>query len=194
MPGTYTLPPIQAAADGVVMDADGTQRRLFDYMGDRHVLLSFVYTKCTDSKGCPLATAILQLVERALEEEPELSGSIRLVTLSFDPERDTPEAMREYASHASNDYLDTKWNERPWVFLTTSSPAEVQPILDGFGQYIVPEINESGEWTGDFSHVLKVYLIDPQRRVRNIYSSSFIHPATTINDLKTLLMEAAGTG
>ena len=191
-PGTYELPPIQNAADGVVLDADGTQRRLFDYMGDRHVLLSFVYTRCTDSKGCPLATAMLQLVDRALEEEPELARSVRLVTLTFDPVRDTPETMRDYASHADRDYVGTPWDERPWVFLTTSSVDEVQPILDGYGQYIVPELDESGNPTGDFTHVLKLYLIDTERRVRNIYSSGFIHPATTINDLKTLLMEEAG--
>ena len=62
-PGSYALPPIQAAADGSVVDADGATRRLFDYLGDRHVLLSFVYTNCSDAQGCPLATAIFHLIE-----------------------------------------------------------------------------------------------------------------------------------
>ncbi len=188
--GTYDLPAIQAAVDGPVVDADGTKRNLFDYMGDRHVFLSLMYTSCTDGKGCPLARGVFHMMEGEIEAEPELAENVRLVTLSFDPERDTPEVMRKYAAQ---DYVETMWKERPWVFLTTTSPAEIQPILVGYGQYVVPEYDESGEPTGDLSHVLKVFLIDRQRRVRNIYSSSFIHPTIAINDLRTLLMEDAGS-
>ena len=115
-----------------------------------------------------------------LETEPELADSVRLITMSFDPERDTPDVMRRYAAQ---DHVDTRWEARPWVFLTASSLSELQPILDGYGQYVVEEIDEAGNVTGNFSHVLKVFLIDRQRRVRNIYSSSFLHPAIAINDL-----------
>jgi cytochrome c peroxidase len=191
-PGSYRLPPIQAAADGAVLDTDGTRRRLYDYLGDRYVLLSFVYTRCTDSEGCPLATGVLEMVREALREEPELAPYVRLVTLSFDPERDDPEVMRRYSLHAGPDAAAA--GPRPWVFLTTASAADLRPILDGYGQAIVPEIDASGRPTGDFTHVLKVYLVDRQRRVRNIYSTSFLHPATAINDLKTLWLEDRGRG
>ena len=97
--------------------------------------------------------------------------------------------MRRYAAQ---DYVDARWDARRWVFLTTASRSELQPILDGYGQYVVPEIDESGEPTGDLAHLLKIFLIDRQRRVRNIYSSSYVHPAVAVNDLKTLLMEDAG--
>ena len=184
-PGTYELPPIQEAADGSVIDADGSARRLFDYMGDKYVLLSFVYTRCSNPIGCPLATRTLDEVERGLEAEPDLAERVRLVTLSFDPERDSAEQMLRYAAR---EYVDTRWDARGWSFLTTESWDELQPILDGYGQYIVPEIDESGEPTGDFSHVLKVFLIDRERRVRNIYSSGYLHAALAINDVKTLIM------
>jgi cytochrome c peroxidase len=185
-PGSYELPTIQAAADGVVIDADGTERRIFDYMGDRYVLLSFIYTRCRMPKGCPLATATLEQIEAGLAAEPSLAGRTRLISLSFDPERDTPDAMLRYAAR---DYESTEWRERPWSFLTTGSWKELQPILDGYGQYVVREIDEEGKLTGDFSHLLKVFLVDRQRRVRNIYSSDYIHPVLAINDLKTLMMQ-----
>ena len=187
--GSYRLPPIQAAADGAVIDADGSRRRLSEYLGDRHVFLSFVYTRCKVAKACPLATATLHGIKRKLEAEPELADQVRFITLSFDPERDTPEVMRRFAPRG---YTDTALEARPWVFLTTSSRAELQPILDGYGQYVVPELDPSGEPTGDFLHVLKIFLIDRERQVRNIYSSGFIHPTLAINDLKTLLLEEAG--
>ncbi len=188
-PGSYALPPIQPAADGAVIDADGTPRRLFDYLGDRDILLSFVYTRCTDTEGCPLATGVLEMVREGLAKDPELAAMVRLVTLSFDPERDSPGAMRRYALHAGGIDPGTRWNERPWVFLTTASRARLQPILDGYGQSVVRELDAAGRPTGDFTHVLKVFLIDRRKRVRNIYSTSFLHPAIALNDLKTLALE-----
>jgi len=184
-PGSYELPIIQSAVDGTVLDADGTRRRLFDYLGDKHALLSFIYLNCTDGKGCPLATANLHMIRQDLEADPELVDRVRLISLSFDPERDTPEAM---LPHGGPDYLNSEWNERLWALLTTAAGPDIQPILDGFNQYIVREIDEAGNETGTFSHVLKVFLIDRQLQVRNVYSSSFLHPAIAINDLKTLVM------
>jgi cytochrome c peroxidase len=187
--GSYHLPPIQDAADGKVVDADGSERRLFDYMGDRYVLLSFIYTSCRLSEGCPLATAVFHRVMREMDGTAELAGKVRLISLSFDPERDTPEEMRRYAPPG---YLKIPGEDRDWVFLTTRSRSELQPILDDYGQYIVPEVDEAGEPTGDIAHLLKVFLIDRQRRVRNIYSSGYLHPTVALNDLKTLLLEDAG--
>ena len=53
----------------------------------------------------------------------------------------------------------------------------------------MPEVDEEGRFTGNFTHVLKVFLVDRERQVRNIYSSEFLHPAVALNDIKTLLLE-----
>lgn len=189
-PGSYALPPIQEAVDGTILDADGVTRRLLDYTGDKVVLLSFVYTSCADGKGCPLATAVFHMVAEEMDEDPELRDNLRLVTLSFDPERDTPQVMREYVADKS--YLDTPWDSRPWALLTSAANAEIEPILEGFGQFVVREIDENGEPTDRFTHVLKVFLIDRERQVRNIYSSSFLRPRVAINDVKTILLQEDG--
>jgi cytochrome oxidase Cu insertion factor (SCO1/SenC/PrrC family) len=55
-PGSYRLPPIQQAVDGDVVDADGREHNLFELMEDKYVVLSFIFTTCSDLKGCPLAT------------------------------------------------------------------------------------------------------------------------------------------
>jgi cytochrome c peroxidase len=187
-PGSYALPPIQAASDGTVLDESGHQRRLFDYLGDRYVLLSFIYTRCSTVKGCPLATAVFQMLRNRLDEEPRMAGRVRLVTLSFDPERDTPEIMHRYASSVG---MKSHGQAETWTFLTTPSRGDLEPILDGYGQYVIRELDADGRFTGDRSHLLKVFLIDRERRVRQIYSSDFLHPALVINDVKTLMMEAA---
>ena len=187
-PGGYSLPPIQAACDGTVLDESGLRRRLFDYLGDRYVLLSFIYTRCSAVKGCPLATAVFQMLRNRLDEEPTIVGRVRLVTLSFDPEGDTPETMRRYASSLG---VQSHGQAETWTFLTTPSRDDLEPILDGYGQYVIRELDADGRFTGNRSHMLKVFLIDRERRVRQIYSSDFLHPALVINDVKTLMMEAA---
>ena len=51
------------------------------------------------------------------------------------------------------------------------------------------ELSEAGRPLGTMSHLLRVYLIDAQKRIRNIYSVSFLHADTLANDVRTLLME-----
>ena len=171
------------AADGRVLLEDATSADLFDLMGDRFVLLSFVYTRCTDVNGCPLAKAVFHLVRSRLKERPDLAAAARLVSVSFDPDNDTPEVMRAYGP-ASDDGVE-------WLFLTTRGRADLQPILDGYGQHTLREYDHNGDYTGEFAHLLRVFLIDRDRRVRNIYSTGFLHPDILMNDLETLLLESS---
>lgn len=183
-PGRYRLPPIQPAADGEVLLDTGRRFRLHRVFGDdRVVFLSFIYTVCPDVHGCPLASFVLQRIHRKLQLSPDLAGRIRLVSLSFDPETDSPEVMREYArqfdAHDSDD----------WVFLTGESMEALQPLLDAYGQGVGRIHDEQGRYTGHIAHVLRVYLIDTRKRIRNIYNVSFLHPDILLADARTLLME-----
>jgi cytochrome c peroxidase len=186
-PGSYRLPVLSAAADGAAVAAGGEPVSLHTLFAGKISLLSFMYTQCSDARGCPLATRVLHEVEGAMHDDPALRENLRLVSLSFDPRRDTPEVMTGYAGGSAA-------RDSGWQFLTTASPEDLQAILDGYGQYVVPERNARGEPTGNFSHVLKVFLIDRQQRVRNIYSVSFLHPALVVNDVKTLLLEEQDAG
>jgi cytochrome c peroxidase len=181
-PGSYALPPLRPAADGDVLTSEGTPTTLHALFGDRVVLLSFIFTSCSDVSGCPLATAVLHRVDRRLRDEPELAGALRLVSLSFDPERDTPEVMRRYGESFSGETLD-------WRFVTTRSAGELAPILEAYGQSLSRDYDEEGRYLGSISHILRVFLIDRMQRIRNIYSVSFLHPDTLIGDVKTVLME-----
>jgi cytochrome c peroxidase len=189
-PGSYRLPSIQKGADGIVLDADGREHSLFGLMADRYVLLSFIYTGCYDPKGCPLAIFTLDTVREELEKDPTVSGKLLLITLSFDPEKDTPKVMQEFAETHG---FEVSRMRRKWLFLTTSSKKRLLPILDGYGQYVVHEYDDHGRPTGGYSHVLKVFLIDPDRKVRNIYSTGFLYPELIINDIKTLILEREKT-
>ncbi|MDD1623137.1 MAG: SCO family protein [Methylococcaceae bacterium] len=179
-PGSYTLPVLGSAADGKVLDTLGNALTLHSLMGDKVVLLSFIYSTCSDVNGCPLATAVLHKIKNRLKKEPELAEKLRLLTLSFNPEHDTPEMMQRYGQELQDKGVE-------WRFLTTQSEQDLQPILAHYKQNIQKVYDAQGQFTGTFSHILRVYLIDKNKQLRNIYSVAFLHPDTLINDIKTLL-------
>lgn len=183
-PGTYELPPIMDAPDGTVVGVDGSRHRLHEYLRGHVTLLSFMYTRCRDPRGCPLAFDTLLDLKEAMATEPGAGRDVRFVSLSFDPEHDTPSAMRRYGSHVIG-------GPGPrWTFLTTPSSRALRPLLDGFGQDVDPGRDPSTDrLDGTLSHVLKVFLIDERLRVREIYSTSFLVMGVLRNDIETLRME-----
>ena len=177
LPGSYALPPLGRAADGDLLDGRGRATQLHQLLDGRIAVLSFIYTTCSDINGCPLATHVLRGVQDRLLDAPSLHGQVRLISLSFDPERDTPSVLARYGGYFKAPGFD-------WRFLTTRSQAELAPVLDAYGQWVIRDPDE-----GALSHLLRVYLIDREKRIRNIYSVSFLHADTLLNDIRTLLME-----
>ena len=186
-PGSYRLPPLWGAGDGEVLDEQGRPLRLHDLLGDRLVVLSFIYTTCPDVNGCPLASYVLKRLSERLAATEGLADQVRLISLSFDPHYDRPEVMDAYGARFRQPEVD-------WRFLTTRSVAELDPLLQAYDQWVIRDTDEEGNPLGTMSHLLRVYLIDRHKQVRNIYSVSFLHADTVANDMTTLMMETGGTG
>jgi protein SCO1 len=184
-PGTYELHRIMRAPDGRVLTVDGRLDRLSRFTQGRITLLGFIYTTCIDPEGCPLAYQVFDRVKAEIQATPALAGKVQLVTLSFDPARDSPEVMKHYAGSR----LEEEGGLR-WLFLTTPSAEDLMPLVEGFGQDVRYSVNRStGRAVRELSHVLKVFLIDPSGYVREIYTSVFLHPRSILNDIQTLLLE-----
>ena len=67
----------------------------------------------------------------------------------------------------------------PWYFLTTRSARALMPLVEGFGQDVRHTVDRSsGRPRRELSHVLKVFLIDRAGFIREIYTSTFLHPQT----------------
>src|ERR1700730_16179451 len=182
VPGTYTLHSIMRAPGGQVVDLDGRDRRLAEYTTGKITLLSFVYTRCRDAWGCPLAYRVFDAVGTAIERSPALRARVRLVTLSFDPRHDTPAVMRQYAGEQSTRGLD-------WRFLTTPSEHALLPLLRGFGQDVRAPVTGGPDEPEQLTHTLKVFLIDPRGVVREIYSTAYLYPEVVVADIETLRLE-----
>jgi cytochrome c peroxidase len=185
--GSYALPPLGHATDGEVLDVDGKPRWLYDLYGDSYVLLAFIYSSCSDVNGCPLTSHVFYQIKAAMKKDPEIAQHLKLISLSFDPETDTPEVMALYSNN-----FRYAGNQGEWQFVTTASEQNLAPILKAYNQDIQREYTSDGRYTGAYSHLLRVFLIDPERRIRNIYSVAFLHQGLILNDFKTLLHEARG--
>ena len=182
-PGSYTLPVIKAAADGELLNADGKPRRLSELTRGRITVLSFIYTRCAAKRACPYATGVLMEIHRVSAEDAALAKALRLVSMSFDPENDTPERMAGFSGLASE-----FTNAAPWHFMTTRSQTELQPILKAYGQAVDKKQNPL-DITGPLNHTLRVFLIDGAGNIRNIYSSETLDLRLVLADVRTLMLE-----
>lgn len=179
LPGTYELPPLGPAADGTLLDSSGNAVTLHELFDGKTVVLSFVYTTCPDVNGCPLATFVLGQVQRRLAADPAMRSRVRLVTVSFDPINDTPDVMEEYGRHFVTGAVD-------WRFLTAASQASLDPVLERYDQSVIRSRGADGTASSTISHILRVYLIDADKRIRNIYSPSFLHADVLSADIRTV--------
>ena len=181
IPGSYQLYNIGKAGDGEVVDGTGDSVRLHEIMDGKITLLSFIYSNCTDTNGCPLATSVFYKIQEKLKMDKKVLSKLKMISLSFDPEYDTPEIMNLYGKDLS--FIDADWS-----FLTTDSSRKLDPILSEYDQPVIRKYTENGEYAGVQSHLLRVFLIDDNKLIRNVYNVDFLHPDLLINDIKTLLL------
>jgi cytochrome oxidase Cu insertion factor (SCO1/SenC/PrrC family) len=172
--GSYELPPITRVDEHTLLDETGKAAPLLAWKPGEAALVSFVYLSCPDA--CPTATATLAALDAKLAERPALARRVRLLTVSFDPARDTPERMAALRRGLAP--------RGRWDFATAASPAAIRPVLDDFGQDAAPLPDDQAE---RIAHVLKVFLVDGEGRVRNVYSSGFLDVRLLLADLETVL-------
>lgn len=181
-PGSYKLPPIDRVGNHRLLDSSGTPVDLATLTAGKIAVVSFMYTSCTDVGGCPLAAAVLQQVDQLLAKRPELAKQVVLLSVSFDVERDRPEHLAMIRKGLAP--------QTDWRFLTAANQGDLQGVLTDFHQPVAKLWDENGKWSGLFRHVLKVYLIDAQHQVRNIYSTGLFSAQLVLNDIETVLMGA----
>jgi protein SCO1/2 len=181
-PGSYTLPVIKPAGGGQLLDITGKTVELSALARDKISIVSFIYTGCSMEKGCPYSMSTLFDIFHTSEKVSGLAKNATLITISFDPEHDTPEAMAAYGTAAIADKSRDK--KIPWHFLTAPSQRKLAPILKAYGQ----SINRQPA-SGTIDHLLRLYLVDRKGQVRNIYGLGFMDPRLLYADIYTLLME-----
>ncbi len=110
--------------DDILTDQDGQQLRFYtDLLRNHTVLINVVFTHCDDA--CPLMTRLLRQVRGHLGDE--FGSEIYFLSLSIDPQRDTPQDMKAFAQRHQVD-------EPGWRFLVADE-ATMQEVLGRLGQW-----------------------------------------------------------
>ena len=185
VPGSYALPVIKVAPDGAIIDSTGKASNLRELTHGRITVLSFIYTRCAAPKACPYASGVFSQLHTLSTDNNVLAKNMRLVSLSFDPDYDTPQRLATYSEGMRDEKSGCEWR-----FATAKSRAELDSVLNGYGQAVDKRSNPNDP-QGPLYHILRVFLIDRESRIRNIYSSATLDPRLVLVDVKTLLLEEA---
>jgi protein SCO1 len=114
--------------DVMLTDQDGRKISLLAMLeGEEPVMLNFIFTTCTTI--CPVLSASFTQTQKVLGPD---AGNLRMISISIDPEHDTPEKLREYAQ---------RFHARPgWMFLTGDRD-DITAVLRAFDAYRRDKMN-----------------------------------------------------
>ena len=162
------LPELGEAAEFRLTDQSGRSVRLSDYRG-KVVLVNFMFTKCPDY--CPTLTAVLANVQDSLMREG-LGDRVQLLSITVDPENDTPELLRRFAAAM---HVDTS----AWDFLTGSGD-EIEDVSEAYGVFFARSAS------GSVDHNLLTTVIDRSGKMRVQYLGEQFDPEELLSDIRNL--------
>jgi protein SCO1/2 len=168
------LADIGPAPRTVLVGSSGKSFDLASLKG-KVVVVSFVYTTCNGA--CPATTRALSNIQKALEQAKLWGKSVEFVSISLDPERDTPDVLNRYARLFNADLPN-------WHFLT-GTRSDVQSVIAAWGMWA--KIGPAGV----LDHPSRIFLVDTQGRQREIYSLEFLKNDTVREDVVELLSEVS---
>lgn len=165
--------------DFELVNQDGSRIHLKQYRGQA-LALTFVYTRCPQPDQCTLMSTNFATIDRELQTQPDVYAKTHLLTISFDPDYDTPKVMRSYGASHTARYSDEKFQH--WVF-ATGTAEQVKRIAEYFGLRYFHD-TESGQ--DQVIHSLRTAVIDSNGKLVKLYRGNEWKPQEISDDLKSL--------
>ncbi|HXG56275.1 MAG TPA: SCO family protein [Vicinamibacterales bacterium] len=170
-PGVRMLEPGAEAPETRFVDQAGRARQLSEWRGTT-VAVTFVYTRCPLPDFCPLMDRHFASVQRAVLQDASLARSVHLLSVSVDPDYDTPAVLRDHARRAGAD-------PRTWTWLT-GPRGVIAPFAHAFGVSTIRD----GTSTTEIVHNLRTAVIDRHGMIASIVSGNDWTPDTLLADLR----------
>lgn len=166
------LPAIKQAPDFTLKNLRGEEVR-FSQLNGKVRLVEFLFTNCPDV--CPLTTLNMVKVQRELQKKNRFGSKVAFVSISFDPQRDTPEVLQKYAASMGMD-------SNGWTVLR-GTEEETERVVKAFN-ILVQKTPD-----GSFIHSTRsLFLIDASGQIRKIYSmGSEMNNDEVLKDIAELL-------
>jgi len=152
---------------------NGRRIRLSDYRG-KTLLITFFYTRCPLNDYCPRVNGNFAALDKTLAQTPELYAQTHLLSISFDPQHDTPAVLRSYGGAYTERYSNEDFSH--WEFATAPA-AEMKQLAEFFGVFY--------EQDGDrITHSLSTAVIAPDGTIKAWYPGNNWHPAELLAAVK----------
>ena len=168
-----------AIPDFQLVNQDGKPIHLSQYAG-KTLALTFVYTRCPQPDQCTLMSNNFAAIDQELQKQPDVYAKTHLLTISFDPDYDSPKVMRSYGAAHTGRYSDETFQH--WEFATGSTD-QVKGIAQFFGLRYFHD-TESGE--DQVIHSLRTAVIGPDGKLVKLYRGNEWKPAEIVSDLQSL--------
>jgi protein SCO1/2 len=165
------LPIIGEAPDFDLTSQDGKRVTLNDFRG-KVLAVTFIFTNCPDI--CPTLTLNMAQVQAKLGAD--FGRTIAFVSITIDPERDTPEVLKDYADAFGADL-------NAWAFLT-GDPAALKKVEQGYGVFAEKAVG------GGIDHTLLTSIVDKRGVLRVQYIGYRFDLEEFRSDLVSLVGEA----
>lgn len=172
--------PGDEVPDYRLVNQDGKAIRVHDYKG-KAVVLTFIYTRCQDPGQCSLMSSNFATIDQELQKQPELYQKTHLLSISFDPEYDTPKVLRSYGAAYTGKYSAETFAH--WDFASGSAD-EVKGIAQFFGMRYY---TDSSKGTEQVMHSLRTAVIGPDSKVIKVYRGNEWKPDEIMRDIQGLL-------
>lgn len=166
----FQLTDVTGAAFGKALalnDHNGKGRTLADFRG-KVVVVFFGFTQCPDV--CP--TTLSEMAKIAKELGPDVD-KLQVLFVSVDPERDTPELLKQYVTAFNPSFLGMVGDAEATTRVTKE-----------FKIYVQKQPNRNGGYSVD--HSAGTYILDQQGRLR-LFAQYGVNPAWLLNDIRTLV-------
>jgi len=179
-PDAPTGPEIGSSVPNVwFTNQDGARVEIGDYEG-KALLVTFVYTRCPLLEFCPRMNGHFGALEEALAAEPSLYAKTHLLTVSFDPEFDTPELLRAFALQQPAVSDDTFSH---WEFVT-GTHEQVREI-----GYYLGLTYRNDDALEQIVHNLRTALVGPDGTLSKLYRGNEWTPEEALADISVLVSE-----
>ncbi len=162
--------------DFALIDQNNQPIRTGQYKG-KVLLLTFIYTRCPIPEYCTLMSNNFSKVEQELQKQPELFEKTRLLSISIDPDYDTPAVLRSYGASHTGRFGDETFSH--WAF-ATGTKEQVKEVAQFFGLHYYPEKDE-------IVHGLRTAIIAPDGKVHRIYRGNEWKPEEVLQDIEMVL-------
>jgi protein SCO1 len=149
----------QPVRDAELTDENGRRRSLKDWRG-QVIAVTFVYTRCPLPDFCPLIDRQFAAVQEQVRAAADLRGHVRLLSVTLDPEYDTPEVLERHAAALHVD--PAVWS------LLTGPRGEVETFASQFGVSVIRETTAPSELV----HNLRTAVIDGDGKLVEILSGA----------------------